>query len=362
VDANRRDQTLSPEDRSRLGAHYTPADWARAITARGLQPLMVWPEAMQCSACAPSVSLLNLLVVDPACGDGEFLLAAADLLAPLLVEAYGIEGIPCDAAEARRQVLETCLVGVDIDPGAVEAARERLGPCCRLHVGDALLDEILKTDGRPTAFLGNPPYLGGGKISGKLGKAYQQRLLKQYPSSNGGADLATYFFLKAFELLEEGGSLGTVSFVATNTISQGRTREAGLGYLLQQKGAWIYTADTDLKWPGEAKVSVSIVHLADARLARRLWPEGMRERAKVFPAAWPSDPPTAEDDRARACSQPIAVAVVQDLGRRVHAGSAPCDEQSFLFVGSFFAAGEHSLQLGSRVIARRDVSLNDLLL
>jgi hypothetical protein len=243
---------------------------------------------MQCPRCNPSVSLENLLVVDPACGDGEFLLAAADLLSPLLLEAYTLEGTPCSSAEARARIVKSCLVGVDVDPGAVEAARERLGPDTRLHCADALLDWTLKTDGRPTAFIGNPPYLGGGKISGKLGTAYQQRLLKAYPSSNGGADLATYFFLRAFDLLEAGGSLGTVSFVATNTISQGRTREAGLGYLLQQRGAWIYCADRDLKWPGEAKVTVSVVHLAENKLARRLWPAGLRERAKTFPAAWPA--------------------------------------------------------------------------
>jgi hypothetical protein len=70
--------------------------------------------------------------VDPACGDGEFLLAVADLLTLLLVEADNLEGISCDAAEARRRVVESCLVAVDIDPGAVAAARERLGPDCRL--------------------------------------------------------------------------------------------------------------------------------------------------------------------------------------------------------------------------------------
>lgn len=293
--AKRRDQTLSVEDRSRLGAHYTSAEWARVITARALQPLMTWPEAMQCPKCHPSLVLENLLVVDPACGDGEFLVAAADLLAPLLLEAYDREDIPCDAAEARRRIVKNCLVGVDIDPGAVEAARERLGPDCRLQVGDALLDWTLDTGGRPTAFIGNPPYLGGGKISGRLGKAYQQRLLKAYPSSNGGADLATYFFLLAFRVLESGKSLGTVSYVATNTISQGRTREAGLAYLLQQRGAWIYRADRDLQWPGDAKVTVSIIHLAENQLARRLWPEGMKGRAKTFPAAW-----TANDARCNA--------------------------------------------------------------
>jgi len=82
--------------------------------------------------------------------------------------------------------------------------------------------------------------------------------------------------------------------VFTNTISQGDTREAGLAPLLRDHGFLIYAADRDVPWPGKAKVTVSIVHLADKRLSWALWPEQMLERALEFPWCWLDDPIPAE--------------------------------------------------------------------
>ena len=53
---------------------------------------------------------------------------------------------------------------------------------------------------------------------------------------------------------------GVIGIVATNTIAQGDTRETGLKKMLAQ-GWEIFNADTDITWPGEAAVTVSIVHL-----------------------------------------------------------------------------------------------------
>jgi hypothetical protein len=49
--------------------------------------------------------------------------------------------------------------------------------------------------------------------------------------------------------------------IATNTISQGDTREGGLLWLVAA-GWTIYDATVDLPWPGEAAVTVSVVHCA----------------------------------------------------------------------------------------------------
>lgn len=293
---SRRDATLSSGDRKRLGAHYTPRDLADKVVHLALEPLMVWPHAVQCIECAASVCLLNLLVIDPACGDGVFLESAADVISEALFKAYQREGIDCDQSECKRRVIKSCLIGVDIDPGAIEATRKRLGNSLELVNADALVDWHFHTGGRPTAFIGNPPFIGGQKISSLLGKSYQQRLLEEFPSCNGGADLCTYFLLLAESVISEGKSCGSISFICTNTISQGRTREAGLGFLLQQRGAVIYAAEKDMKWPGKAKVTVSIVHIAEKRLAWRLWPEQLIERALTFPNAWPIDEavPTAQ--------------------------------------------------------------------
>lgn len=298
----RHDETLSATDRARLGAHYTPTDWARRIVGTALWPLMSWPQAQQCSRCCPSESLLQLRVVDPACGDGVFLDAAADTLGALLFQAYHCEGQDVGLLEARRRVMQRCIVGVDIDPGAVAAARVRLGPEADLTCRDALLDWRFDAEGRPTAFVGNPPFLGGRRISTLLGAPYLKRLKQRYREYHGNADLCAYFFLLAANLLERGGSLGTISFIATQTISQGDTREVGLQPLVGERGCVIYEAVRSAPWPGDANVSVSIVHLAEPRLGFRLWRNSVADSAlpaivrdrQEFPALWPPDPVRAE--------------------------------------------------------------------
>jgi hypothetical protein len=75
---------------------------------------------------------------------------------------------------------------------------------------------------------------------------------------NGRADLCSYFIQLAYEHIKDYG--GLISIVATNTISQGKTRLCGLKTLVD-KGCEIYNAETNVPWPGDAKVTISIVHL-----------------------------------------------------------------------------------------------------
>jgi hypothetical protein len=106
------------------------------------------------------------------------------------------------------------------------------------------------------AIVGNPPYLGGRKISGAFGQSYLAWLLRER-GAHGNADLVAYFFQRAFALLRHGSCLG---FIATNTISQGDTRAAGLEPILAHGGA-ISSAIRRFRWPGEAAVVTSIVHI-----------------------------------------------------------------------------------------------------
>jgi hypothetical protein len=108
------------------------------------------------------------------------------------------------------------------------------------------------------SFLGNPPFLGGGKISGACGKAYLAWLLMAYAPAHGNADLCAYVFRRAFDLLTRFGTLG---FIATNTISQGATRTTGPDWICAHGGE-IYNTTRDVPWPGGAAVTISILHLA----------------------------------------------------------------------------------------------------
>ena len=101
---------------------------------------------------------------------------------------------------------------------------------------------------------GNPPYIGGSKISGATSVATANFLRDKY---NGGAkaDLASYFLRDSFDNLEDGG---WVAFVTTNAIASGETRECGLGYIVDNGGS-IINVQRGIDWPGDATVTVDLV-------------------------------------------------------------------------------------------------------
>jgi len=144
------------------------------------------------------------------------------------------------------------------------------------RIGDARLAGLvdqLAFDGRffhwPLAFpevfagggfdviLGNPPFLGGLRISGAYGEKYRHWLEVAYAPYGGTADLCAVFFRRAFLLIRPGGRLG---LIATNTIAQGDTRESGLKVLAEQGGQIVF-AKRFVKWPGQANVEVNLVAL-----------------------------------------------------------------------------------------------------
>ena len=108
------------------------------------------------------------------------------------------------------------------------------------------------------AIIGNPPFLGGKRISTEFGDGYRDWLSVIHVDSNSSADLVAHFFRNSFDLLRQGGCLG---LIATNTISQGDTRYTGLRWICS-KGGTIYRARKRLRWPGQAAVIVSVVHVA----------------------------------------------------------------------------------------------------
>jgi hypothetical protein len=105
------------------------------------------------------------------------------------------------------------------------------------------------------AVIGNPPFMGGLKISGNLGDKYRHWLEVAYDPYGGTADLCAAFYRRAYRLLKPGGRMG---MVATNTIGQGDTRESGLAVILRQGGT-ITFAKRFIKWPGAANVEVNLV-------------------------------------------------------------------------------------------------------
>lgn len=108
------------------------------------------------------------------------------------------------------------------------------------------------------AFVGNPPFLGGSAISSAFGDGYRDWLLALHEHAHGNSDLVAHFFRRAAVLV---GQRGTIGLIATNTIGQGDTRATGLRHLLA-RGLRIYRANANLPWPGDASVTVSVIHAA----------------------------------------------------------------------------------------------------
>jgi len=108
------------------------------------------------------------------------------------------------------------------------------------------------------AIVGNPPFMGGTKISVADGECYRDWLLACHEESHGNADLVAHFFRRAFNLIHKNGCFG---LIATNTIAQGDTRSTSLRFICTHGGT-IYAARKRQKWPGQAAVVVSVVHIA----------------------------------------------------------------------------------------------------
>ncbi len=116
--------------------------------------------------------------------------------------------------------------------------------------------EVLVDRGGFDAFVCNPPFMGGKKITGVLGTAYRNYLVEHLANNKkGSADLCAYFFLRAKTLLRENGQFG---FLATNTIAQGDTREVSLESLVAS-GCTVPRAVPSRKWPGTANLEVAHV-------------------------------------------------------------------------------------------------------
>ncbi|RFU39425.1 hypothetical protein DZF91_22405 [Actinomadura logoneensis] len=101
------------------------------------------------------------------------------------------------------------------------------------------------------AVIGNPPFLGGTKITGPLGMAYREYLSEVVAGgvrASGRADLVAYFLLRGQGLLVGSGQLG---IVATNTLAQSDTREVGLDQIISG-GSCIRRAVKSAPWPSKS--------------------------------------------------------------------------------------------------------------
>jgi hypothetical protein len=260
---------LGRERQWALGAHFT----AEADILKVVLPTVVEPWRERIAACrtlddvtAAQNDLMHYVVLDPACGSGNFLYVAYRELRRIEAELRRrATDMRRNAGLAAQQTLSvyfplTNMKGIEIDPFAVQLARVTLWMGHKLAADELGLDEtvlpladlseVRRGDAlrlewpRADAIIGNPPYHGSQRLRGELGDAYVEWLKSEF--GIGIKDYAVYWFRKAHERL------------ATNSISQNRNRGASLDWICENGGV-IVNAVSKQPWPGEAVVNVSIV-------------------------------------------------------------------------------------------------------
>jgi len=113
-------------ERKSTGSYYTPKELIDILIRTTLQPLIEDRiSKISNDKLAMEKEILNLKICDPACGGGTFLLAALDFIGKKLAEIRtGMNNPPeNDLRQARRDVLQHCIYGVDKNPLAVELTK-----------------------------------------------------------------------------------------------------------------------------------------------------------------------------------------------------------------------------------------------
>lgn len=194
--------------------------------------------------------------------------AVADVL--VAVELKGLKGKAYEIARdaAADEMMAYWAQGLSV---LEDYACQRLGARQCFHWSLAF-PEIMSNGGFD-GFIGNPPFLGGKRISPTLGDEYRGYLLTVIAAARkGSADLCAYFMLRCHELSNMHSVTG---LIVTNSISEGDTREVGLDSI-NQSGNFIIRANPNIPWPGEAAVFISQIWLCKSPWRGAFFIDGKR--------------------------------------------------------------------------------------
>ena len=278
------EQALDPQERRRLGAHYTPRAYVeRLVAATVIAPLQLEWELMRLGTVERErqtdratairtvrefhVKLAQTRILDPACGTGNFLYVALEMMKRLEGEVLEVLA-ELGGEEALRLETETVhpknFLGLEVNARAAAIAelvlwlgyiqwqlrngRSITDPVLEELRTIEVRDAVLRHDGermsagrgstelanprRPSwpeadYIVGNPPFIGGKDLRGRLGDAYLTALWKAHPAMGRSADLVMYWWDHAAELLTRKATrLKRFGFVTTNSIVQEFSRRA----------------------------------------------------------------------------------------------------------------------------------------
>ena len=291
-----------------------PGQKAHATTTVAKRPSTALLQTMQHHMLNKFVERLAAVrVLDPACGSGNFLYVALQLLLGLEKEviAFGTEmdvaveprvGVrQLMAIEINSYAFELAQVSVQIgflqwrrdngfdndcspvlqnldgfqneDALLVPHFRSKAKTLKEAQAGEHAGDDALKfyTERewpQCDVIVGNPPFLGGSRLWEELGREYQQELWRVYKDRVPGfADLCCYWFEKARQQIEQ-GKCRRAGLLATQAIRGGANREV-LKRIIEMGG--IFFAESDRPWIlAGAAVNVSMIAFDDGTQTERI--------------------------------------------------------------------------------------------
>jgi SAM-dependent methyltransferase len=312
------EQALDPDDRRKLGAHYTPRAYVeRLVIATVIDPLRAeWDSARstaerqksdgKADAAIRTVQgfhekLCETKVLDPACGTGNFLYVSLELMKRLegeVLEALNDLGGQEGLALESHTVDPHQFLGMELNPRAAAIAELVLWighlqwhfrnrgaapsePILKAFHNIEQKDAVLLWDGYPVPkvvngeeaypnprrpkwpdadyIVGNPPFVGGKDIRARMGSAYAEALWKAHGHMNESADFVMYWWDRAAELLLKPKSrLKRFGYVTTNSISQVFQRRVMEPYLNAKKPLSLVMAIADHPWTKVTRDSAAV--------------------------------------------------------------------------------------------------------
>jgi hypothetical protein len=167
--------------------------------------------------------------------------------------------------------------------------------------------DVVVNHGGFDAIVGNPPFLGGPKVSSALGHNVREWCMNHLAFARGtNVDLVVFFLTRSFALLRPSGSVGLIS---SDSVCQGANRRSGLEGVIRE-GATVVRSVRSEAWPSES----ATVRCSKIWLTRR---------------------PLAEDIPRSCDGKPVA-AIGSDLApaRRLSAPNALRLNQGVAFIGT----------------------------
>ncbi|WP_243406961.1 Eco57I restriction-modification methylase domain-containing protein [Cuspidothrix issatschenkoi] len=120
-------------DRKTTGSYYTPPQLVQQLIKTALEPVIEEKLRESGNNRGSEITnyekaLLSIKVIDPACGSGHFLLAAARRIGKELAKVRTGESQPAPEPlrQAVRDVIQNCIYGVDLNPLAVDLCKVAL--------------------------------------------------------------------------------------------------------------------------------------------------------------------------------------------------------------------------------------------